>query len=330
MLVVVVIGFIAVSIGIGGNGKKIKWSDIKLGEMLPEPQVDKGEVHDNSDESLWIDISKFSDEQYNDYVDACKEKGFTVDAESNSSTYDAYNADGYKLSLSYFSDMSIKLEAPMEMSAIKWPTSTAGNMLPVPKSTTGVFSYEQEDGFFVNIGETSKDDYEEYVEACSKKGFNVDYDKGDNYYYSDNADGWHVSLKYEGNNIMSINISAPSDEDDDSATSKEEPKQDVTAEPEEKKAEKKKEDKGALRTDFKAAMDSYEEFMDKYVKFMKKYDKNPSDLELLADYADYMSKYADFVKDFEKWEKKDMNPAETAYYIKVQTRVNKKLLKVAQ
>ena len=65
--------------------------------------------------------------------------------------------------------------------------------------------------------------------------------------------------------------------------------------------------------------------LEKYAK-----DKdNPSDLGLLADYADYMSKYADFVKDFEKWEDEEMNAAETAYYIEVQSRVSKKLLEVA-
>lgn len=40
-----------------------------------------------------------------------------------------------------------------------------------------------------------------------------------------------------------------------------------------------------------------------------------------------MSKYADFVEDFEKWEDEEMNAAETAYYIEVQSRVSKKCLK---
>ena len=89
------------------------------------------------------------------------------------------------------------------------------------------------------------------------------------------------------------------------------------------------EEKEGLRSDFKEAMDSYESFMDKYVAFMKKYKDNPTDLSLLTDYADYMSKYADFVADFEKWESDDMNAAELAYYLDVQTRVTKKLAEVA-
>ena len=87
---------------------------------------------------------------------------------------------------------------------------------------------------------------------------------------------------------------------------------------------------GGLDPDFKKAMDSYEKFMDEYVAFMKKYQANPSDLSLLVDYADYMSKYADFVEDFEAWDDEDMNTAEAAYYLEVQTSVNKKLLEIVQ
>lgn len=86
-----------------------------------------------------------------------------------------------------------------------------------------------------------------------------------------------------------------------------------------------------MRPDFKKAMDSYEEFFDEYCDFMKKYSSSDgSDLTLLVDYATYTSKYAKMMKDFEAWEDEEMNDAETAYYIKVQNRINKKLLEVAQ
>ena len=331
LLAIIVVGVIALSAG--GGGEKIVWDDIILGDMLPEPPANKGEIHTNAADELWIDINDLSDKQFNDYVAACKEKGFTVDAESNSSSYDAYNAEGYKLSLGHYgndADMSIQLEAPMEMTAITWPTSTAGKQLPPPKSTTGKFSYEHDDNFFVYVGNTSKADYAEYVNACSEKGFNVDFDKGEDYYYADNSEGWHVSVRYEGNNIMSIDIDAPS-EDDDNNTTPSTDSSTQTSEPDttEKEPEKDTSNNGGLDPDFKAAMDSYEKFMDEYVAFMKKYKDNPSDLGLLADYADYMSKYADFVEDFEKWEDEEMNAAETAYYIDVQARVSKKLLEVA-
>ena len=85
-----------------------------------------------------------------------------------------------------------------------------------------------------------------------------------------------------------------------------------------------------LNSDFKTAMDKYEDFMDDYISFMKKYKANPSDLSLLADYSKYMSDYATFVAEFNGWENKDLNASELAYYVEVQTRVSKKLIDVAQ
>ena len=330
LLAVIIIGVIALFVV--GGGEKIVWDDIILGDMLPEPPANKGEIHTNSADDLWIDINDLSDKQFNDYVDACKEKGFTVDAESDSSSYDAYNAEGYKLSLSHYgsdADASIRLEAPMEMTTITWPTSAAGKQLPTPKSTTGKFSYEYDDNFFVYVGNTSKTDYAEYVNACSEKGFNVDYSNGDDYYYADNSEGWHVDIRYVGNNVMSINIDAQSEAENKDTTTPSIDSSTQTSDTTEKEPDKDTSNNSGLNPDFKAAMDSYENFMDEYVAFMKKYKANPSDPSLLTDYADYMSKYADIVEDFEKWEDKEMNAAETAYYIDVQTRVSKKLLEVA-
>lgn len=86
-----------------------------------------------------------------------------------------------------------------------------------------------------------------------------------------------------------------------------------------------------LRSEFKKAMDSYETFMNGYCDFMKKYaESDGTDIGLLADYTEYMSKYADAVEDFEAWDSEEMNTAETAYYLDVQTRINKRLLEVSQ
>ena len=70
--------------------------------------------------------------------------------------------------------------------------------------------------------------------------------------------------------------------------------------------------------------------MNEYCEFMEKYAASDgTDLGLLADYATYMSKYAEAIEAFKKWDGEDLNATETAYYIEVQTRINKKLLEVA-
>ena len=325
------------SVSGGSKSVKIKWDEMVLGSYLPEPPASRGEIHENSADMLSVDIKKISAQQYSDYTEACKSKGFTVDAESDSYSYTAFNAEGYKLTLRHYSsdkELKIEVEKPIEMSTITWPAGQAGEQLPVPKSTTGRFSYEYDDHFQVYIGNTSREDYNDYVEACADKGFTVDYHKDDNYYRADNSDGWSLALEYKGNNVMSIRISEPSKGANDSTpeTTTETATSD-TAEPSEPESSETETDTvelvDGMRKDFKDAMDSYETFMDGYVAFMKKYNDNPNDPSLLVDYLDYMSKYADVVDKFDKWESEDLNNTELAYYIDVQARVSKNLLEVA-
>ena len=336
--VIVVIAAIAVISSISGNkSEKIKWDDIILSEQLPKPPKKNGKINDNTAEALSVEIYKISDKQFNNYVEACKAKGFTVDSESDySSSYDAYNAAGYKLSLGYYGSrdqMEIELEKPIEMSAITWPTSKAGKQLPAPKSTTGKFSYENDDGFSVYIGNTSKDDYNSYVKACSDKGFTVNYNKDDNFYDADNNAGWHVSIKYEGNNIMSIDIDAPSESSTAPSASED------TTKPAESKPAQSKPAKTAnndsdmvdgMHRDFKEAMDSYEEFFDEYVAFMKKYENSDNPMSMLSDYTKFMSQYSETMQKLDEWKSKDLNTKEAAYLLDVTNRINKKLLEVAE
>ncbi len=336
--VIVVIAAIAVISSISGNkSEKIKWDDIILSEQLPEPPKKNGKINDNTAEALSVEIYKISDKQFNNYVEACKAKGFTVDSESDySSSYDAYNAAGYKLSLGYYGSrdqMEIELEKPIEMSAITWPTSKAGNQLPAPQSTTGKFSYENDDGFSVYIGNTSKDDYNSYVKACSDKGFTVNYNKDDNFYDADNNAGWHVSIKYEGNNIMSIDIDAPSESSTAPSASED------TTKPAESKPAQSKPAKTAnndsdmvdgMHRDFKEAMDSYEEFFDEYVAFMKKYENSDNPMSMFSDYTKFMSQYSETMQKLDEWKSKDLNTKEAAYLLDVTNRINKKLLEVAE
>lgn len=330
LLAVIVVGGVALSVG--GDGEKIVWSDMVLGDMLPEPPANKGEIYTNSSENLDIEINDISDKQYADYVDACEKMGFAVEAETTSYTYSAYHTDGYKLNLSHYSkNMSIHLEAPMEIGSISWPTSAVGQLLPTPESTVGKFLYEYADSFAVYIGNTNISDYAEYIAACSACGFIVDYYKSDKVYYADNTDGYHIWVEYKGNNIMYISIASPDEKTDiptqpSTQATTENTTSDTYAEP---STSENTANLASLRSDFKEAMDSYEEFMDEYVAFMKKYaDSDGTNLSILADYAKYMSKYADMIKKFEKWESEDLNAAETAYYIEVQSRVAKKLLEV--
>ena len=332
LLILVVILVVGVWIALSSeeNSEKIVWEDMALGHMLPAPSGDKGKIWNNSAEGLHVDIDKITDDQYESYVKACNDKGFTIDGIKDDYSYKAYNSDGYKLYVSYSGNdtqMSVELDIPMELTEIKWPSGVAGKQLPEPKSKQGKFLYEYHGSFLVYIGNTSKEAYKEYVAVCADKGFDVNYDKRENYYNAENAEGWILYLKYEGFNIMSIDIDAPDDYDESDTTTEPTAKETTT---ESTTTEKTDNLVDGMRPEFKEAMDSYETFMTDYVDFMKKIEEDPDDLSILADYADYMKKYADFSEDFEAWDDEDMNNSELAYYIDVQARVSKKLLEVSE
>ncbi len=328
LCVLAAIVVLVAALSFSGCGKKaeadeIQWSEVVLRDQLPEPPSTNGTIYENSDEKLWLSLEDVTDAQYNEYLDACITQGFTGDAEKSSGAYKAYNEDGYALDMNHIGEsLSITLDAPMELGTISWPESAVGKQVPAPKSTAGKFDHERDDSLFAYIGDTSKEDYAQYVADCSAKGFTVNYDKAETAYQADNNEGYHLALQYVGNHIMTIAIDAPKNEEAATSTPPTE-----SAAPE-TPANSNNSTDGGLRSDFKAAMDSYETFMDEYVAFMKKYESNPTDVGVLADYASYMSKYADMVGKFDQWESEDLNEADLAYYLEVQTRVNQKLLAV--
>lgn len=305
------------------KAETIDWSTLRLANQLPDAPSSRGKVSQNTDEQLWISLYKMTDSKFRDYKNACITKGFSVEAEDQDFSYRAYNSEGYSLYLWWqqSSDkLDITLDAPMKLGPIEWPSSDLGWEIPEPDSLNGKFSYEQENKFFVYIGDTTREDYNDYVTLCADYGFTVDYSKGDNYYRASNEEGYKLSVEYVGFNIISIEASAPEKSESTDAPQ---------TEPEESTEPTQPENDGELRADFKEAMDSYEEYMDEYVAFLEKYKANPTDLTLAGEYASMMSKYNDMAEAFDAWESEDLNAAETAYYIEVQTRVNQKLAGIA-
>ena len=333
------------------NAEKFVWQDMKLKDYLPEPPTDTGHVWDNTEEELSIRVENISEKQFSDYVSACKEKGYTVDSKSiTDSDYEAYNQDGYKVELSYIQSMDISLKTPEKMEEIQWPTSELGKAVPVPKSNMGKFNYESEDNFSVVIGNTSKDDFKAYINDCSSNGFNVDYKKDDTYYRAYNADGYYISIDYEGNNLMTVHAKLPDEESSEiessieessepessveesskKETSKQESSKPETSKQESSKTETSKSNNGLVTPSFKEAMDSYEKFFDEYVAFMKKYSESDDTLSMLDDYTKYLQQYTETMKKMDEIDEDELSDADLAYYIEVNARISKKLLEVAQ
>lgn len=321
----------------GSEGEPIIWSELILGDKLPTPTGKEGRVSANRDSHLSVDIHNSDNAAYSNYVKACKDMGYTVDAENIGSSYYAYNDSGYKLGLyysEYSEEISISLDAPRTMKSIRWPFCQLAELLPAPESDQAEISTEKESKFQIYVGDTSRDAYDAYVQSCQEYGFTVDYDKGNDYYRAANADGYSLSLEYVGFYTMMIKLEAPAEETVSPTVSTEPTEQQkpegTTAPTEPEETEGKEALVDGLRPEFKKAMDEYEEFYEDYAAFMKKYNASGgTDLSMLTDYMNFMSQSLEVSAAFEAWNSEDMNDAELAYFLEVQTRVNKMLLDVA-
>lgn len=334
---IIFIAVIATIIGISKVSsmmkERIKWSDIVLGEILPTPPSSRGNLMTNSSERLYVSLKDVSPKEYAAFVNNCAEKGFTTETEKDDDSYNAFNSDGVRLSLSYYNyneELDITLDMPEEMSQISWPDSAAGKKLPKPESLIGKFSYEHDDSFFVYISETDKDTYKKYVKACSDKGFNVDYDKGDDYYRANDSEGWRISLEYQGNNVMSIDIDAPDEKETKKPEETTQAEKTTKAEVAEKATTEKQSEKEntSVSPEFKNTMDEYEAFINEYVDFINEYTENSSDLKLIAKYAEIMAKYSDYCDEIDDIDEDELSDSDLSYYLEVMSRVTKKIAEI--
>lgn len=94
------------------------WTTSELGTKIPKPDVKvvKKYISDNEN-SFGFEAYGLSLDQFNEYVDKCKQLGFTVDESSYEGYYSADDKDGYNVYLSYKEDddyMTVTIDAPSE------------------------------------------------------------------------------------------------------------------------------------------------------------------------------------------------------------------------
>lgn len=85
-----------------------------------------------------------------------------------------------------------------------------------------------------------------------------------------------------------------------------------------------------IRPEFQEAMDSYEEFYNQYCALLEKYQENPTDLSLLLEYNAMLAQAQEMDEKFDAWDDSDMNAEEAKYYLEVNTRIQQKLIDLAE
>lgn len=96
---------------------KYSWPSMGIATLLPQPESEYGKIGSESDTYFSIDIYNISLDDFNEYVNQCKENGFLVDYHSTSSSYYADDENGNSLSVYFYDkkdEMNIYISAYKE------------------------------------------------------------------------------------------------------------------------------------------------------------------------------------------------------------------------
>ena len=184
-----------------------------LGDKIPKTKSKIGRVSLNSDRYLNLDVYITNLDQFEAYAEKCKEYGFTVDVGGSEGRFYAYNSEGYELSLYLYkkdNEMHVSLSAPEVFGTLTWPNSTLAKLIPVPKSSSGNIETHDQQKFKVYVANTTIEQCNSYIEECIKAGFNVGTNRSEKRFSAKDLDGNELLIKYRGNNVISITVTAVS------------------------------------------------------------------------------------------------------------------------
>lgn len=217
-----------------------------------------------------------------------------------------------------------------EVHQLNWPDSALAAMLPEPGTDKGEVLMDSAGYLSVDLEQRSEEDFNKYVEACKDKGFTVDYSSASSSYYADNEDGYHLSLIYaDSRGEISIQLSAPSEEEPEEAAPEETTTGQDAAPEESPQAEPETDGGASASSDYRAMVDEWEAFMNKYCDFMETYNSDSGNVVSMAlDYADMMSQYSDWAEKMDAVDDSDLSAEDVQYYIDAQSRINKRLLEI--
>lgn len=185
------------------------WPSSGLSRYLPKPDSPNGIIENDTKEIFEIEVYKVSFDEYKNYVENCKNTGFSLYTTEYNKTFTAYNEDEYVLNLYYFDEnerLAVNVKAPYEIAKITWPKSDLVKFIPKPSSSEGHIFFENDTEISVLIANITKEQYIEYVDKCMKKGFDVDYSRGEKVFEGNNKKEYSLRVESRPFDKMYISL----------------------------------------------------------------------------------------------------------------------------
>lgn len=81
-----------------------EWQNYGLFTQIPEPETNNGKIVRESTDQINIELYHVSADDFNEYVKACKNAGFTVDITKTDQVFYAHDNEGYDLNIFFYED----------------------------------------------------------------------------------------------------------------------------------------------------------------------------------------------------------------------------------
>lgn len=185
------------------------WSDAVLAEHIPPSNLTQAYVYSNTSERLSIDLANATEDDFNAYVTACRQSGYTIEPAIYTTSFEAFNEDGYKVSVNLYrslNEMDIRMKAPKPMSAMIWPSGTVADTIPQPDSSKCYIESASATSLSIYVNDMSVSKLKEYGQACVNAGYSAVEAQNDDYLCASNSAGQTLSIRYEGNGVAAISI----------------------------------------------------------------------------------------------------------------------------
>lgn len=104
IVVLFIVARIASCAGMGKSKDEVRtftWPTSGIATELPKPKTNKGEINSNSDDHFYATLQEVAPSDYDDYIKACKDEGYTDFSGEGTDYFKAKAPSGAELSLSF-------------------------------------------------------------------------------------------------------------------------------------------------------------------------------------------------------------------------------------
>ena len=202
------------------SGDNFEWIESTLSKRIPTIEASDGHYWKNTDTELDLRVEDISYARFESYVNECKEAGFTVGAVKETSSYAAYDAEGYYLKLESWAysnnagPLDIKLLAPVSGDEnFVWPDNQLSAVIPKLEGTSGELLNETKEELKIKIYGVETKDYLAYTELCMEEGYTIQQQNPDDtapaYYSAFSEQGYKIQVNLEETKCVEITVIPP-------------------------------------------------------------------------------------------------------------------------